>query len=108
MFPKSNTIADEMKVDVCAIPLDNYVVILIERLFDRKIAYIELASKSQRLLFAFETREKEQTEKRDLGKALTKELYDIIKNKHEMEICQIDMETKKALWATKVPLKIAN
>lgn len=97
---RHRTINDELLIDIYANPILKTLVIVIDRPFEQELTGLELNRSDRNLLFIF------GEEKRDLGDPLRENLLPFFEGRNEIEIYQMDMETKKPVNAIKVPLTI--
>ena len=94
------TIRDELLIDIYANPVMNEMVILIDRPFRETLTGLELAESTRNLLFVF------GDTKRDLGDPLKEEIIPYFLKREEVEIYQMDMETRQPVNRLSVPLTI--
>lgn len=94
------TITDELLIDIYANPILKTLTIMIDRPFERTLTGLELERASSRLFFVFEE------EKRDLGDPLREGLIPFFLDRETVDICQMDVKTKKAVAVFSVPLTV--
>ena len=93
-------IVDELLIDIYANTVLKSVVIMIDRPFQKTLTALEFDRRTSALLFIF------GTEKRDLGAPLQKQLVPYFLDRNEIEVCQMDLQTRKPVAVTRVPLSV--
>ncbi len=94
-----NTVRDELLIDIYANPVENAVAILIDRPFASPLQELVFSEPSQSLTFRFEDGDK------DLGAPLKDDIAAFFKDRQDIHVFVMDMNTKEPLDGMIVPLR---
>jgi len=93
-------IVDELLIDIYANSVFNTAVIMIDRPFKKELTGLEFERRTRNLLFVF------GEERRDLGEPLQEQIASYFIGRKSMEVCQLDLATKKPVAVMNVPLTV--